>query len=125
MSSPGLVKVHEGSTASLVWETDEEIVSASAFHTSVNVDHQIVAWIFGQAYFTTAYKYRAYSLEQGTAYGFALNTTLDSDALNYIFSDGNGAIRHNATIYIYSEFACCSLPSLITMLQLKCCCYFC
>lgn len=106
ISSPGLVKVHEGSTAQLLWETDEdayEFAYAHAYHTSVTLYTEIVTWFHGETYFSEAYRTRAYSLKQGTSLGFAINNTQFTDALNYILVADYGEANRNATIYVYSK----------------------
>lgn len=102
-SSPGLVRVHVGDTATLIWGTDNDNYGTRLHHTSDSEENTVAVWTFGSAHFTKAYRNRSYDLHQGTTWGFALNTTIESDALNYILFFEDGSEYHNATIYIYSE----------------------
>lgn len=97
-----MVKVYVGSTASLLWETNEDANAASVFHTSF-LHSEIVVWHRGEALFADDYKTRVKSLKQGTTWGFALNGVMESDALNYIFTVQGGPTSFDATIYVFSK----------------------
>ncbi|ELT90509.1 hypothetical protein CAPTEDRAFT_197588, partial [Capitella teleta] len=111
-SSPGLVKVHEGDDADLIWTTNEDITPADLdrifYHTSVHDDNNKLMDVipsFGRIYtFNECAGHRCVLLNGTHETGIQIPriTTADARSKYIIFMNvQNGALDGDAAIYVY------------------------